>query len=387
MPMRARAAGRLGRETSVYLDLVRIAAVILVFLSHAKRPDFGSNSTLLATLGQYGQEGVALFFVISGVVIAHVATTRERDVWDYAVARLSRLWSVVIPAILLTVVLDTVGRRIDPRLYDNPLIPAWGFNLRSLWQALAPALFVNQIPGLRTVVGTNGPFWSLCFEAWYYLSFACLVLARIPRWGRLGVAIILCLVAGPDIVIMASIWIAGNLTYHVLGRTRPGAAAWIVWILSSLAIPLVLLAKYHLARLIGEHGAGLSPSTAMVVVEDFIPATLLITNLVSFDAISANFGSVLAHARPGVKYLANRSFSLYLFQAPVLFFLGALTHAIYPRRLGFFIVVCGCLAACLALSELTEQRRPALARWIRSAPQWGGRVLRRSVTASGADGR
>jgi peptidoglycan/LPS O-acetylase OafA/YrhL len=162
---------------------------------------------------------------------------------------------------------------------------------------------------------------------------------------------------------------------------RSGVLVWAVWIASCAALSAVMLAKYHLVRLIGAYWVGWIPASPVDIVEKFIPAFLLIANLISFDAVSANFGDLLGRAKPAVRFLANRSFSIYLFQAPVFFFMGALTGGIHPRRLGFLLVVGGCLVVCLMLAEFTEKRRPVLARWLRSAPQWGRQVIGRPTAS------
>jgi peptidoglycan/LPS O-acetylase OafA/YrhL len=49
-----------------------------------------------------GSEAVMAFFVLSGFVIAYVADQRETTLQAFAAARLARLYSVIIPAMLLT---------------------------------------------------------------------------------------------------------------------------------------------------------------------------------------------------------------------------------------------------------------------------------------------
>lgn len=102
------------KHTSLYLDALRIFAALAVFLSHLKRDSLSAGNPAIAFMAQFGQEGVALFFVISGVVIAYVAKHRERDLRSYLIARLGRLWSVMLPALILTIVLDTLGGAIAP---------------------------------------------------------------------------------------------------------------------------------------------------------------------------------------------------------------------------------------------------------------------------------
>src|SRR5579872_4558365 len=134
----------MNEETSCYLDLARFTAAIEVLITHAKRESITGG--FLGTFGQYGHEAVAVFFVVSGVVISHSVRNRRGGPTDYFIARLSRLWSVVIPAVVLTLALDTAGHWLAPQLYEiASLQPLWHLDFASLGRALAPIFFVNQI--------------------------------------------------------------------------------------------------------------------------------------------------------------------------------------------------------------------------------------------------
>src|ERR1700712_4370948 len=100
---------------SVYLDLFRMLAALVVFLSHVA----GSRLTgfLIPEAVSFGAEAVAAFFVLSGFVIGYVAEAREGSPHLYATSRLARLYSVALPAILATLAFDTLGRSLQPDLY------------------------------------------------------------------------------------------------------------------------------------------------------------------------------------------------------------------------------------------------------------------------------
>src|SRR3954451_14311241 len=79
---------------SVYLDLIRFAAAVVVVLSHSWLILFPG-----LPLHWPGPGAVIVFFVLSGFVIALVTDARDRTLTDYALSRLSRLWSVAIPVL------------------------------------------------------------------------------------------------------------------------------------------------------------------------------------------------------------------------------------------------------------------------------------------------
>ena len=104
---------------SLYLDALRFAAAIAVFLSH-----YGAgriSGGLFWRFTDYGHTAVLVFFVLSGFVIASVTATRERSLEDYALSRLARLYSVMLPAFIITALLDYLGNAINPTLYG----PEW----------------------------------------------------------------------------------------------------------------------------------------------------------------------------------------------------------------------------------------------------------------------
>src|SRR5690242_14562169 len=94
-----RLAGQLSisKAYSLYLDLFRVVAAIVVVGGHAMMPVFSGGHYLFP----FGEDAVEAFFVLSGFVIASVADGRENRFRTFAVARLSRLWSVLIPALFI----------------------------------------------------------------------------------------------------------------------------------------------------------------------------------------------------------------------------------------------------------------------------------------------
>src|SRR4051794_17257355 len=100
------------RGLSIYLDLVRVVAALLVFVHHLSL-DFGCYARPEAgcVLVPYhvGHSSVVLFFVLSGYVITYVAHERERTLSAFALARVARIYSVAVPALVLTMALDGLG--------------------------------------------------------------------------------------------------------------------------------------------------------------------------------------------------------------------------------------------------------------------------------------
>ncbi len=150
----------MNRETSIYLDLVRVSAAVIVFVSHASFHH--STGGVLWQFEGRGRDAVDVFFVLSGFVIGYVVDGRERTALDYGVNRAARLYSVALPALVATFLLDAVGRSLRPDLYT-----AWccDFGPSETWQFLGSSLFLTEIWSYHAPPGSDVPFWSLGFEA------------------------------------------------------------------------------------------------------------------------------------------------------------------------------------------------------------------------------
>ena len=184
---------------SLYLDLVRFAAAVGVLLSHLALSPF-SERALWWGLGQYGDAAVAVFFVLSGYVIAFVTAERETDGRRYAIGRMSRLLSVALPALAITAVCDALLAAVQPAFYARPEVSgSVGLGLGYL----ASLLFINEwrVFGLGAVFpGTNSPWWSLSFEATYYLVGGLFLYFRRGWWFLL--ALLVLVLAGRTVIAM-----------------------------------------------------------------------------------------------------------------------------------------------------------------------------------------
>src|SRR5947209_5815746 len=100
--------------TSAFLDLLRICAALVVFIFHC--PQFWSPRLYAAT-APLAHSAVIVFFVLSGYVIAFSTLSARQDAKRFAVARLSRLYSVILPALLLTFILQATGSYLNPEFY------------------------------------------------------------------------------------------------------------------------------------------------------------------------------------------------------------------------------------------------------------------------------
>ncbi len=334
---------------SIYLDLLRLVAAFEVVLGHARHfvmprlPGFISGHT---------GEAVAVFFVLSGFVIAFVAEEKEHSLRAYATARLSRLYSVCLIALLAGLVCDVITRRygVVP-ITDHPFYdPAY---LTNLPFALT---FTNELWFSHRVFGSNEPYWSLGFEAAYYVIFAAFFYLGRVRGAMIGV--LLMLAFGPKIVVYMPIWLFGLLAYRYVRAGRVTLSKRLALALFVMTIPVYFLVKRTL-----EHWAwpmyepASVPQLAMSFVYFALVGVVITINIVAFRRAAEGrvvFPAGLARA---IRWLAGASFTLYLVHQPFLIMLTSLFPGLRTHMLGGVAAIAGSVVLALAIAEVSERRK------------------------------
>ena len=183
---------------SLYLDLVRFLAAMCVFIGHAT--ESGSLYFGYLPFGNFKHDAVIIFFVLSGLVICATAT-RPGETWiTYLTARASRIYSVAIPAVVLSFGLQAIAAFLEPG-HSQPEPSA------DVFLPLSALLFILQ-SWHPQALPWNGPYWSLCYEVWYYIIFGILLFVR-NSGRRNAVAACAALIAGPAILLLFPIWLMG----------------------------------------------------------------------------------------------------------------------------------------------------------------------------------
>jgi peptidoglycan/LPS O-acetylase OafA/YrhL len=152
-----------------------------------------------------GSESVIIFFVMSGYLVGGSAVEKFKlntfDLKKYFVDRLTRLYTPVIPAMILAGLIKLIFNKNNNSLFD----------------------FIGDIFGLQGVLvdtyAGNGPLWSLGYEIWFYvLAGALLGLAYVKNFGWdfikyfSLVVISLCIFTKLDCTYLFT-WFIGALTY------------------------------------------------------------------------------------------------------------------------------------------------------------------------------
>lgn len=331
---------------SIYLEAARVVATMIVLLGHGKI--FYRPLAELCDVTNPGRDAVIIFFVLSGFVISWCGHERDRTAAQFAVNRAARVYSVALPAVLLSL----LASALTSHATGQPLDYQW----RKLWLYLPVYLsFVGSLWTLNEVPPSNFPYWSLNFEVWYYILFAVVCYAQgVWRWALAGLVL---LVMGPGIIALLPLWLAGSLLYFQQRRIRlsRSTSRWLVF--SSIA-------GYALVKSLGvdnwldawagscyEELAGHQPAEPLL--GDYLIGLLVFLNFTG--ALQARFQWGEAQQRI-IKAVAACSFSLYLFHMP----LFEIVHLYWSRDDSFFayvFVLLGCFGLIAMLARFTEQRK------------------------------
>ncbi len=341
---------------SVYLDLVRFVAACLVYLYH-------SNQRLLVQdilpASNYGHSSVIVFFVLSGYVIAFVADTKEKIWTDYAASRISRIYSVAIPALLLTIVLDAVGRRLYPGLYDYPFDQ---FVIR----VASSLLMANEVWFISITSFSNVPYWSICFEMWYYIGFG--LLTFLPLRIGLPLTVVTALALGPKIVLLAPIWAAGVALHrwHALQR-MPEPLAWMLAVGSTVAIVLfhaLGVEPWSTAQLKAALGEPLHTNMtfAKFFPSDYLLGLLVFLNFAGMRKVCERRAGLFARVEKPVRSLAAYTLTLYLLHQPLFLFWGAVIRGDPKGHVFWWSITAMVALSVFLVGTFTEGRRQRLKR-------------------------
>lgn len=355
-------------EASTVLDLLRGLAAVLVLLDHTRHLFFGDPPLinpqgahpwlfdLSEGLTNSGPQAVVIFFVLSGYLVAGSALRwMRRGDWSwrrYLIHRMVRLWLVLLPALVLGAVWDTLRvRLLEPA---SLTLEAAGLNL---------ARFFGNLFFLQTIrtdtFGSNRVLWSLAFEFWFYLLFplgALLLLRRRSLRIALGNAFLLLAVSwfiGHSILALFPVWLLGALLNEtpIKRFRRP-----LRWAAAGFYVLMYILITAHPWRshwLKPGYILGLCTAAFLLVV---LSAREPIPQAGAFARVSRG--------------LAGFSYSLYLVHYPfVALVAAALLHAggtwsFTPAHGAAAVGVAGCaLVYAWLVSRGTEAHTDAVRNW------------------------
>lgn len=265
-------------------------------------------------------------------------------------ARAVRLYSVVVPTLLLTASLDFLGSLADPDLYSH-------YDLlfgNGIWHLPICAIFLNEIWDAHVSPGTNGAYWSLSYEVIYYVLFGFGFYGR--GWTRLLGCIACCIVCGPRILSLFPLWLLGFAAYHVSTRLH------ITWYLGWAGFVGSIFAALWLnawARKYGflSHFSALFDYGLWEVVQSYALALIFVISLISFNVISDSFSFIIRRSSSIIRWLAGGTFTLYLLHTPLLLAVRAMLPSAHDSWQYQMILVGVPIGIVFCVAQVTERKK------------------------------
>jgi peptidoglycan/LPS O-acetylase OafA/YrhL len=335
----------------------------------------GKLLVFLASAFKWGNAAVIFFFVLSGFVI-HLGYARRLlaegprarfDFGPYIRRRARRLYPPFLLALLLTWALDTWGRRLQLPLHHglDPLLlnRALGFDHR-LKTAVRNLVFITN-----PVFGSDGPLWSLNYEAYFYLLYPAVFAIARRSWQAATIALVALSLLGFAPIWPGSLlwlrgvfqlmivwWFGALLAERFAGRFALGYGSLSGLILAFLALPLWRWDPNVPAIVLGLAFTGLLAACFGLQESGRAASSGDQGSFGRWTSLGSRVVSCLANLRP----LGAMSYTLYVIHFPILVFMsGCLTKArggTLPGHLGWAALgICLCVLIAWLFHFLVER--------------------------------
>lgn len=355
---------------SLWLDVLRAGAALTVLFGHMAHVRFTGGDYYFLREWNVASDAVAVFFVLSGVVIAYAAG-RDGTLERFAFNRLTRIATVLIPALVLTLIFDAIGTRANMSAYPADYYQALPLG-EFLWRGLTVTpLWTGQSDWVR--LGTNGPIWSLSYEVAFYLIFACIVFLKgIMRMVMLATIVLL---VGIPILVMFPAWWIGVMVWKNASTTQQTTDRIMPWIMTVGSIAALLLLKVSgtpqvleamTANALAPHNHHAVLVYSNEVLWNTILAVGVAVHLAGVHRLCAGKTARIEGAfAKSLRWVAGGSFSLYLVHYPTLHLLDATLPESLPA---YNLWLLGAtLAICFAFAAMFERPLKQYRTWTRRA--------------------
>jgi peptidoglycan/LPS O-acetylase OafA/YrhL len=356
------------KTMSIFLDALRFLAAILVVFAHFTQPSFsliGPDDTI------YGIGAVAAFFVLSGFVISYVVTKREGTARQYAAARIARIYSVLVPAILLSSVVLVIGIKLDSAYMRGwvgsellqPVVSRHAWTLL-LERTIFPLTFLNSFRETwwEMLPPLDSPIWSLGYEVGYYILFGVFVFGK--GFVRVILLLLVAFLLGPSILRLLPVWLAGVWLHRTTAKMHlTPARSRGLGVLCLLGVVATCVFWQDYARWVSlPHGpivAGLLQGRDRAyftyVYYYWGAATCLL--ILAVAQFQQPLGRILDPIERPIRWCAGHTFSLYLFHFPLFVFLFVTTHYDRTSFRSVALVFVADVLLCMCLSTISEDRK------------------------------
>ncbi len=244
----------------------------MLFLNSTEVPNLSLPWRAIYFLTGFGHTAVVVFFVLSGFFVGgkllEPGGLEPERLRQYYLDRFCRIYIVLVPALLLTAMLDNVGATFAPIYETTGWSSSWAMPLshsNTVINFLASLTNLTMVFG--GTFGSDGPLWSLAYEWLIYLLAPLLFLGSgilAPRnlspafFARVAVVLAL-IVFVPGLAGLFGIWLLGMVARWsqdrgILGK---GNLAWTAAV-AGLFLGVMVLDRFNRIGLWGDEVLGLS---------------------------------------------------------------------------------------------------------------------------------
>ncbi len=360
---------KLPTASSLSLDVIRFGSAIAIVIVHLAQSFFSTGWPDL--VNGLGLGAVAVFFILSGFVIRYVTRIKYTSISEYWVDRSSRIYSVVLPAILFTIVADLISHHFNAVYYDSN----WGNAVSNpLWRIGANLAFVSQIWSHDITLFSNGPFWTLSYECLYYVLYG--VFFYLAGIKQIFWMLFMAALMGPHMLMLVPLWCFGCVVHELYQHLRrPGVNFLrLNLVFAAIAITVTIgwnqmvafiyyLKSYETLLFWHLHHKPLDLGWLTWYYRTGFPfAFLLLWLLLWTDRFPLNSRSKLVKY---LRFMSEGTFALYLFHFPAMVLIAALipyNHGSAVQKLAilFALVILG-----ISLATPTNHFKNVIRDWMR----------------------
>ena len=227
----------------------------------------------------------------------------------------------------------------------------------------------NEVWFISITSFSNVPYWSICYEVWYYAAFGLLTfLPRRRAWALVG---LMALLLGPKVVLLAPIWGLGVLLYRWRRLAEISEnTGWVLLAGSVVGIALYLYfdvehrAAAPLQALLGKHWFE-QFSFSRWFIGDYLLGPLVMLHFAGMRRVAEHLAGLFAVIEKPVRLLAAYTFTLYLLHQPFFLFWGAVLDGDNRGYMNWWLVTLLVALSVALVGTLTENRRRGFTRSIR----------------------
>jgi peptidoglycan/LPS O-acetylase OafA/YrhL len=322
------------------VDGLRGFAAVAVMLYH-----YAGRVQLPLSFLEWGYLGVAVFFTLSGFVIAMTVGDKPLSfqfLGRFALRRSLRLdipyWASIATIILIAIFGARLGAHIAKPSGD---------------QVLAHLVYLQDILGYQPL---SSVYWSLCFEIQFYLFLVLLMMALNAIFGSLRRA-------GAALVIVGLVTLS-LLERHVL-HIAPHGLALVFWFNFALgSVAYWVLAGMTPAWCL--YACGAVVLAAGIAFRDSYCWVALPTCALLYGA--GRFGKMHWLSQPVFQFFGRVSYSMYIFHGIFGWYALSIAQKFCNDWIAFAVGIAAAVASAAVAYELLERPSIRLSRMVRVRP-------------------